>query len=65
MGEARAEVEGRLCSPSGSEADKKKPKQVSIYYHVDLPIGPHHEGQTVMLIFEDGKVASKGMSPYY
>ena len=65
VGEARADVESRLCSPSRAEADKKNPKRVSIYYHIDLPIGHHDEGQTVMLTFQDGKLASKGMSPYY
>src|SRR5262249_30904670 len=46
VGEARAEIERRLCSPSDSEADKKSPTRVSIYYHIDLPIGEHDEGQT-------------------
>jgi hypothetical protein len=65
VGDGRAEVERRLCSPSDSEADTKSPNRVSIYYHIDLPVGHHDEGQTVMLIFQYGRLASKGMSPYY
>jgi hypothetical protein len=45
--------------------DKKHPNRVSISYHIDLPIGHHDEGQTVLLVFEGGKLTSKGMSPYY
>jgi hypothetical protein len=65
VGDAQSDVERRLCSPSGSERDKKRPTRVSIYYHIDLPVGHHDEGQTVMLIFQNGRLASKGMSPYY
>jgi hypothetical protein len=64
-GEARAEVERRLCSASNSEVDPKNAKRLSIYYHIDLPVGHHDEGQTVMLVFDRGKLSTKGMSPYY
>lgn len=40
-------------------------RRANLYYHIDLPVGHHDEGQTVMLVFEDGKLASKDMSPYY
>jgi hypothetical protein len=62
-GESRADLERRLCSPSNVEIDQKT-KRVSIYYHIDLPIGHHDEGQTVTLAFEGGKLTSKSMSPY-
>jgi hypothetical protein len=65
VGETRPELERRLCSASDSEVDPKKATRVSTYYHIDLPVGHHDEGQTVMFIFEDGKLSSKGMSPYY
>ena len=65
VGETRAVVEGRLCSPSDAEADPKNAKLVRTYYHIDLPVGHHDEGQTVLLVFENGTVSSKGMSPYY
>src|SRR5262249_23083735 len=45
VGDARREVERRFCSPSDSEADTKRPNRVSIYYHIDLPVGHHDEGQ--------------------
>lgn len=64
-GEARVVVEERLCSPSASEVDRRAPKRFMTYYHIDLPVDHHDEGQTVMLIFEAGKLLSKGMSPYY
>lgn len=56
IGEARQEVERRLCSPSDVGADRKKVGRVSTYYHIDLPVGHHDEGQTVMLVFEGGKL---------
>ena len=65
MGDTKADVERRLCSPSASETDPKNPKRVTLYFHIDLPVGHHDEGQTVMLVFEHGKMVSKGMSPYY
>jgi hypothetical protein len=65
IGTTRRDVERRLCSPSASEADNKNSKRLFTYYHIDLPIGHHDEGQTVMLVFDDGKLSSKGMSPYY
>jgi hypothetical protein len=65
VGETRGVVEGRLCSPSDVEADPKNSKRVSTYYHIDLPVGHHDEGQTVLLIFEDGTLSSKDMNPYY
>jgi hypothetical protein len=64
-GDARAIIEKRLCSPSTSEVDRKVPTRVTTYYHIDLPVDHHDEGQTVMLIFEAGRLSSKGMSPYY
>jgi hypothetical protein len=45
--------------------DPKNAKRLSIYYHIDLPVGHHDEGQTVMLVFDRGKLSTKGMSPYY
>jgi hypothetical protein len=62
-GESREAVEGRLCSPSSTE--RQSAGRVATYYHVPLPVGHHDEGQTAMLVFEDGKLSSKGMSPYY
>jgi hypothetical protein len=64
-GETRAGIERRLCSASDSEVDPKNARRVSIYYHIDLPVDHHDEGQTVMLVFESGTLTSKGMSPYY
>jgi len=64
-GEARAGVEARLCSPSAAEADPKNPGRVNTYYHIDLPVGHHDEGQTVWLVFEKGALTSKDMNPYY
>jgi hypothetical protein len=63
IGEAREAVEARLCSPSSHE--RQKGGSVTTYYHIDLPIGHHDEGQTVMLVYEQGKLISKGVSPYY
>lgn len=65
VGDARPEVERRLCSPSDVEVDRKKATRVSTYYDIDLPVGHHDEGQTVVLVFEEGKLMSKDMSPYY
>jgi hypothetical protein len=65
VGETRPEVERRLCSPSDVEVDSTGSQRVKTYYHIDLPIGHHNEGQTVMLVFESGKLSSKSMSPYY
>jgi hypothetical protein len=65
IGDARAAVERRLCSPSSSEVDNKTRSRVNTYYHIDLPIHHHDEGQTVLLVFESGKLTSKDMSPYY
>ena len=62
-GESREAIEQRLCSPSTVE--KQDDGRVVTYYHIDLPTGHHFEGQTVMLIYEGGKLVSKGMSPYY
>jgi hypothetical protein len=64
-GETRAALEARLCSPSDVEVDPKNPRRVSTYYHIDLPVGHHDEGQTVVLVFEDGALVSKKMGPYY
>jgi hypothetical protein len=63
IGESRQAIELRLCSPSTHEGQKGG--RVATYYHIDLPIGHHDEGQTVMLVYERGKLISKGMSPYY
>jgi hypothetical protein len=63
VGESRETVEARLCSPSTFE--KKKGGRVATYYHIDLPIDHHDEGQTVMLVYERGRLVSKAMSPYY
>ena len=63
MGESREAVEARYCSPSSHE--RQKGGRVATYYHIDLPIGHHDEGQTVMLVYEQGKLISKDMSPYY
>jgi hypothetical protein len=62
VGEAQAAVERRLCTPSDSERDG--PRRLKTYYHIALPVGHHDEGQTVMLLFEDGSLVSKAMSPY-
>jgi hypothetical protein len=63
-GETRDALERRLCSPSDSEVDAENAARASTYYHIDLPIGHHDEGQGVMLRFEDGRLTSKHMSPY-
>lgn len=63
IGESREAVEARLCSPSSHE--RQKGGRAATYYHIDLPIGHHDEGQTVMLVYEQGKLISKDMSPYY
>jgi len=63
IGESREAVEARLCAPSLHE--RQKGGRVATYYHIDLPIGHHDEGQTVMLVYERGKLISKDMSPYY
>jgi hypothetical protein len=65
IGESRAAVERRLCSPSDVAVDPKDSTRVSTYYHIDLPVGHHDEGQTVMLVFKSAALSSKGMSPYY
>jgi hypothetical protein len=63
QGETREEVERRLCSPSDTE--RQGADRISTYYHIALPIGHHDEGQTVLLVFERGKLVFMGMSPYY
>jgi hypothetical protein len=65
LGDSRTDVERRLCSPSDWEVDKKAPTNITTYYHIDLPIHHHDEGQTVMLVFKGGKLTSRDMSPYY
>ena len=64
VGESRSEVERRLCSPSDSDPDPKNPGRVTVYYHIDIPVPFHDEGQTVYLTFEGGKLVSKDMSVY-
>jgi hypothetical protein len=64
-GDVRERLERSLCGPSNAEGDAKNPRRTTLYYHVDLPIGHHDEGQTAMLVFEDNKLVSKDMSPYY
>jgi hypothetical protein len=63
IGQTRAEVEAVLCAPSDTESEKLG--TVKTYYHIPLPVGHHDEGQTVMLVFDNGRLSSKGMSPYY
>lgn len=65
VGELRREVERRLCSPSDVEGDEKDSNRISTYYHIDLPVGHHDEGQAVKLIFQDARLSSKDMNPYY
>jgi hypothetical protein len=63
LGESRAAVESRLCSPSWEEAESAGRSKT--YYHIPLPVGHHDEGQTVMLAFDNDLLSFKGMSPYY
>jgi hypothetical protein len=63
VGESRSDVEWRLCSPSLVE--RKSPASVTTYYHIPLPVGEHYEGQGVLLVFDQDRLSSKGMSPYY
>ncbi len=63
IGDSREAVEQRLCSPSTVE--QQGATKVATYYYIDLPVGHHDEGQTVMLVYERGKLVSKDMSPYY
>jgi hypothetical protein len=62
VGDTRAAVEQRLCSPSTTE--KRGAAGIATRYYIDLPVGHHDEGQTVMLVYERGRLVSKSMSPY-
>ena len=63
VGQSRSEIEARLCSPSYVERESRT--KVKTYYDIPLPVGHHDEGQGVLLMFENDRLAFKGMSPYY